>query len=318
MRPCVLLCLAAIVGCAGPRVSPTDQALIERADRLHEVLAPAVVESRSARLDRYFTQLAERITAAAKELDQQGLIRPAGDDGGAGGAWVFGKDIEFHLVDSELPNAFTSGGKHVYVYTGLLQACQSEDELASLLCHEYAHLYARHVLQDLRQEEPTSGGAEAALIYPYATLRITPAQGKQAEAIALMVYTKGGWDPARYASLYERLGSKTGGGNIDSSLMRERVADAERRMRELPSAANDWIRPPIADDARFAQMLEEARGLAGATSPPQRTGLLLATFPSCLAGGETAGQVAARERLFPPTPTQTGNQWGKGVAGRGG
>ena len=302
-----------MAGCSsGPVVSPTDQALIERADRLHQVLAPAVVESRSARLDRYFTQLAERITAAAKELQQQGLIHPGGE-----GAWVFGKDIEFHLVDSDLPNAFTSGGKHIYLYTGLLQLCKSEDELASVLCHEYAHLYARHVLEDLRQEEPAGGGQEAALIYPYATLKILPAQGKQAEATGLVIYAKAGWDPSRYASLYERLGSNSGGGNIDSALMRQRVADAESRMRTMPESANDWARPPIADDARFAQLVNEAHALAGATSPPQRTTLLLETFPSCLANGETSGQVSARERLFPSAPAPTGNQWGKGVAGRG-
>jgi hypothetical protein len=308
-----LLCL--VGGCAGPSVSPTDQALIDRAERLHQVLAPAVVDARNPRLQRYLAQLSERITSAAKELDQQGRIKSAEIAGG--GSWLFGKDVTFHLIDSELPNAFTSGGKHVYVYNALLQLCRSEDELASLLCHEYAHLYARHVLDDLKQEEPPTGGQDVALIYPYATLRISPAQAREAQATAVLIYAKAGWDPARYVSLYERLGNGSPVSGVDSALMRDRVAQAERRMAELPPAANEWMRPPIADDARFAQLLSESRSLANSSRPPERARLLLACFPSCLATGETAGQLAARERLFPPPPAPTQNQWGKGVAGTG-
>jgi hypothetical protein len=304
-----------LAGCAGPSVSPTDQGLIDRADKLHHMLAPAAVESKSPRLSKYLDQLATRIKSAAKELHQQGTIKPSGDDGSD---WVFGKDIDFHLVDCDLPNAFTSGGKHIYVYTGLMQLCRNEGELASMLCHEYAHLYGRHVLDDLRLEEPPSGGADAAVSYPYATLRISPRHAEQAEATALLIYTKAGWDPDQYISLYERLGNGSPAAGVDSALMRERASAAERRVSSLPPAAGDWMRPPIADDARFAQLLNECRALANSTSPPERTRLLLASFPSCLASGETSAQLAARERLFPRPAAPPENQWGKGVSGRGG
>ena len=47
--------------------------------------------------------------------------------------------MRFHLVGSETVNAFDTGGGHIYVYNGLFQLCQNEDELAAVMAHEFAH-----------------------------------------------------------------------------------------------------------------------------------------------------------------------------------
>ena len=65
--------------------------------------------------------------------------------------WMFSKDIDFHLVKSELPNIYTAGGRHIYIYDGLFQQSRNEDELASLFCHEYAHVYGRHAQKELKR-----------------------------------------------------------------------------------------------------------------------------------------------------------------------
>lgn len=47
------------------------------------------------------------------------------------------------VLDSQEVNAFTVPG-HIFVYSGLLRACQNEAELAAVLGHELAHNYAHH------------------------------------------------------------------------------------------------------------------------------------------------------------------------------
>ena len=51
--------------------------------------------------------------------------------------------------------------------TTVYLASAHEDELASLFCHEYAHIYARHVRQGLKHE-PGGEGSEDALLFAFA------------------------------------------------------------------------------------------------------------------------------------------------------
>ena len=51
----------------------------------------------------------------------------------------------FTVVSSPMANAFVLPNSHIFVFTGLFQFAQNEDELAAVLGHEYAHNIARHV-----------------------------------------------------------------------------------------------------------------------------------------------------------------------------
>jgi predicted Zn-dependent protease len=303
-----------IAGCnGGVSVSPSDQTLIRDADNLHAKLQPAIVERLDPPLQRYFEQICTRVTTAARQAEQEGMIKSAGE---GPNAWMFGKDLDLHLVDSELANSFTSGGRHLYVYDGLFQLCRSEDEFASVVCHEYAHVYARHVQHDLKRDPSLRG--DQAVTFPFATLRWTPGQNRDADAIALAIYCRAGWDPGRFASLYQRL-IEDGGGvpgvtPADGAALRERVLSAQQRTDALPPAARDWGQPPVADDARFAQLQAKAKGLAVARD--RQAELLLAAFPSSLGDAESPGQARAREQLFPAPAAPARNEWGKGLPGR--
>jgi predicted Zn-dependent protease len=302
--------LVGLIGCAGQSVSPSDQTLIKEADQLHARLEPSVIETRDPRLRRYFEQISARILEAARELDQKGQIKSQGE---GSNTWMFSKDIDFHLVDSRQPSGFTSGGRHVYIYDGLFQLCKSEDELASIFCHEYAHIYARHVQQDLKRDPALSG--EDALLFPFVTMRLSPAQDRSADTIAFDIYVKAGWDPGRFAEVYQRM-LDTNMPGVDRARLKERVSEAQRRADALPPAARDWGQPPVADEARFAQLQEQAQALASTAARNQRAELLLAAFPSSLASGESPSQAEARLRLFPPVAAGSDNQWNKGLPGR--
>jgi len=318
----VTVLLALMQGCAGPTVSPTDQTAIDQANKLHAALAPAVVEDRNPRLKRYFEQLGARITTAAQALDKLGQLHAEGDGNGtAPGAgsndWMFARDISFHLVSSPLPNSFTAGGRHIYIYTGLFQECQNEDELASVFCREYAHLYLRHVGRSIRRDQLPNQDGDTPVIYPFANLRYPAPFARAADAVAFPIYMKAGWDPTRFASVYQRIIESGSTDAIDRALLTSRVADAQRRTDALPAEAREWAQPSVADEARFTQLRTETRSLVDALPPAPRSELLLATFPSALSPADTPSQISARQRLFPPPPApSTENKWGKGLPGR--
>ena len=53
--------------------------------------------------------------------------------------------IQVHyLGDNDMPNAFATLGGHIFVTRGLLDSVESENGLAMVLAHEYAHVELRH------------------------------------------------------------------------------------------------------------------------------------------------------------------------------
>lgn len=58
----------------------------------------------------------------------------------------------FKVVESDDVNAFSLPGGTIYVFTGLLKFCESDDELAGVLAHEIAHAEQRHIAT-LRKEQ---------------------------------------------------------------------------------------------------------------------------------------------------------------------
>jgi beta-barrel assembly-enhancing protease len=56
----------------------------------------------------------------------------------------------FHVLDSDEINAFAAPGGLILVTRGLLQCCQTEDELAAVLAHEIGHVEKLHGLRAIR------------------------------------------------------------------------------------------------------------------------------------------------------------------------
>jgi predicted Zn-dependent protease len=62
-----------------------------------------------------------------------------------------GFNYQLYLVESDEVNAFTAGGK-IFVFTGILDAIESDDELASVLGHEIYHNELGHINKKLRRQ----------------------------------------------------------------------------------------------------------------------------------------------------------------------
>ncbi|HRK30940.1 MAG TPA: M48 family metalloprotease, partial [Tepidisphaeraceae bacterium] len=123
------------VGCA------SDRKVIDQADQVHGSLEKAVIKDEV--LANYLQEVGDRIIeqAAKMSADGKGPSKHFATDN----TWMFGEEMRFHFVNSKTLNAFTTGGEHMYIYTELFLNCKSEDELAAVVAHEFAHIYGRHV-----------------------------------------------------------------------------------------------------------------------------------------------------------------------------
>lgn len=63
------------------------------------------------------------------------------------------KNFTVHVVPNSIPNAFTPGGKHVYITKGLLKLLTPE-EIQAVLLHEVYHAKEKHVYKKMAVEFP--------------------------------------------------------------------------------------------------------------------------------------------------------------------
>ena len=59
----------------------------------------------------------------------------------------------FHVIKDDIYNAFATPAGHIFVYTGLLNAMETEEELAGIMGHEIAHVYCRHISQKIERSK---------------------------------------------------------------------------------------------------------------------------------------------------------------------
>jgi predicted Zn-dependent protease len=55
----------------------------------------------------------------------------------------------FYVINQDMYNAFATPAGHIFIYSGLMEAMEGEDELAGILGHEIAHVYCRHISQKI-------------------------------------------------------------------------------------------------------------------------------------------------------------------------
>jgi Zn-dependent protease with chaperone function len=125
------------------------------------------------------------------------------------------------LLDSDpkTVNAFVAGGKYIYVFTGLSDAVQSDDELAVVLGHEFGHSLLKHNLRqstDLTASLATlanlfgqlkggAGGANAMAIGKALHSRYSREDEREADSFGVLAAWRAGYDPLRGADFFTRL-----------------------------------------------------------------------------------------------------------------
>ncbi len=61
--------------------------------------------------------------------------------------------FHFYLVKDNDLNAFAGPGGHIFVFSGLINEMEEIDELAAVMCHEIAHVTARHLAHRMEQNK---------------------------------------------------------------------------------------------------------------------------------------------------------------------
>lgn len=174
--------------------------------------------------------------------------------------------VEVVIVDNQVLNAFAVPGGIIGVHSGLMVYAQSEDELATVLSHEIAHLSQRHfsrrVEHQKKQQPLTMAGLLAGLVLVATTgssaglaalsatqaaalessLRFSRANEQEADRIGMQTMVEAGRDPHAAPNMYERMlatsrysrGSQVPEFLRTHPLSESRIADTRNRARQYP------------------------------------------------------------------------------------
>ena len=315
-----ILTAMAVGGCA------SDKSVISNAVAANSQLQPAIVEDPA--LSGYIQQLGDRVITAAKVYDGKGW-GPATHKK-EDSAWMFGNQMKFHLVNSKTVNAFTTGGEHMYIYTALLQMCQTEDELSAVMAHEFAHVYSRHVQKGTDRATglqvvalagagagyaaggSANGGSYAqslgggvAAVAQFAGMSFTRGDESEADEWGFKFYSQAGWDPAHFGDFFQRMidagFDTTPAYASDHPTLKSRVEAAKGYAAQWAKYhPNDTRKPPVYAPAQFAQFKQQAAAVCATLpddSQTKKAQALLASFNSCVAPVDQPEQAAVKKTL---------------------
>ena len=275
-------------GCAGPRARSE---FVQQAQRLHDAsLTPAL--TRDADLALYVQMVGDRLLEAARAAAPDKAGEP------------IVSRVKFHLVNAGVPNVFTTGGAHVYVYSGLLRnrVCDTEEELAAAMAHGLAHVLNLDVQNALGKADPRTPPPGVA--WEMVTNRFTAQQEWAADKLAYAIYVRAGYDPDLYGNLFAKLSDQyPGPAAVDRAPLSirpevARVAGVEPQRK--------WRRAPVADRRTFADLKRQSQSQAsagGATNAQAREAqVFLWAFPNCVLPFDLPDQQRAQELLRPRPP----------------
>jgi predicted Zn-dependent protease len=167
-----------------------------------------------------------------------------------------GQSWEVVVFRDDAANAFALPGGKVGVYDGLLNVAKSQDQLATVIGHEIAHVLSRHgnervsqefalqqgltLIQAIAQPKTQMGqtlmgllgvGAQFGILLPYSRI-----QESEADALGLQLMSRAGFNPRESVALWQNM-EKAGGGQPPEFLSTHpshgrRIQDLNSRMAQ--------------------------------------------------------------------------------------
>jgi beta-barrel assembly-enhancing protease len=121
--------------------------LILNADRLVDAAVSRIPRDAEVKFgDMVFESMKSQMKFIEDERRQKRLdailarLKPVQDSG---------YDFRLHVVEDEAINAFAMPGGNIVVFTGLMNAAATNEELAGVIAHEMAHVIRRHSLRKI-------------------------------------------------------------------------------------------------------------------------------------------------------------------------
>lgn len=162
-------------------------------------------------------------------------------------------DADWEFVLFEVPNqinAFAMAGGKVGVFTGLFKIAKTDDQLASVIAHEIAHVTAKHIHEKLSRELAVNtvgtvgmlgaglGGAPIlttqalGAVYGIGTgvggVAFDRRMEKEADLIGLMYMARAGFDPQESIKVLEALEAEGASEPAQSSFLSTHPSNPER------------------------------------------------------------------------------------------
>lgn len=201
--------------------------------------------------------------------------------------------LELILINNPSMNAFAVPGGVIGLHTGLFRFAENEDQLASVVAHELAHLSQRHFARRLEAQKKTSLGTMAGLLAGIilaataggdagmaamtmtqaaaleSQLRYSRQNEQEADRQGMRTLYESGRDPGAVAEMFERMmaatrytGRRPPEFLLTHPLTEKRVADARNRINNYPARQ-------YPADPRYAMM--RARAQLHMDNSPQRS-----------------------------------------------
>jgi len=193
--------------------------------------------------------------------------------------------FHFYIIKGNDLNAFAGPGGHIFIFSGLIEALDSIDELASVVCHEIAHVSARHISSRMGQATKIGiatlagilagvligGKAAQALIMGTQAAAIQTQLGysrtdeRQADQLGFTYMKAAGYDPGGMISMLGKLQKGHWGADKIPPYLLTHPAGPER-MANLDSLMTDY-RPgkPKMEAARFKTLFPFFKTIIRAT-----------------------------------------------------
>jgi hypothetical protein len=199
-----------------------------------------------------------------------------------------GFDFTFTVLNVDELNAFALPGGPMFIYTGLLKACDNEAQLAGVMGHEMSHVILRHGTHEATKAngiQMAIGGLGALLGGGDSTasklaqaglglggnsliLKFSRDAESEADALGSHLMSEAGYDPLQMAKFFEKLSGDRQNGQFLAKFMsdhpdpgnRETAIQAE--MKTLPT------RKYGVESGQFARVKKEVAALPAPVKKP--------------------------------------------------
>ena len=125
--------------------------------------------------------------------------------------------IEFKVSDEDAVNAYANIDKEIYVYRGLLQYVETDDELAGVISHEMGHIINGHCakqsvlnaiiasIANIFKPKTAAGSVVSSVGQTLTSSKISRSDEYEADLTGVDIMTKGGYNPLGMVSLLSKI-----------------------------------------------------------------------------------------------------------------
>jgi len=244
---CITACATSPLGRDQLILFPDDQ-VAQMGVTAYQELKRSTPVTKDSGASQYVSCVANALTRA---LPEGSAVQP--------GQW------EVTVFADDQINAFALPGGKIGVYQGLLSVAENQDQLATVVAHEIAHVLSRHSNERISTQYATSTGLELASVLAGQS---TPAkqtlfgllgvgaqvgvllpfgrkQESEADIVGLELMARAGFDPRQSVNLWENMNAASGSGPPE---FLSTHPSGETRIRSLQQHLPNVL--PLAEQAR--------------------------------------------------------------------